>query len=100
MPARGTGDGFGGEIAARRGHGIDAFQRVVAVNVRRAPPLTEYAARTMIRLGRGGALSSGCRSGAGRRPEEIGAPLVFRPSDGASVIPGVSPPIDGRYPSR
>ena len=48
--------GFGGEIATPMDTDIDVFDRVIAVNARGALLVTKYAARTMIRLRRGGAI--------------------------------------------
>lgn len=48
--------GFGGEIATPMETDIDVFDHVIAVNARGALLVTKYASRTMIRLGRGGAI--------------------------------------------
>jgi L-xylulose reductase len=48
--------GFGGEIATPQDTDISIFDRVIAVNARGALLVTKYAARTMIRLGQGGAI--------------------------------------------
>ena len=161
--------GFGGEIATPMETDIDVFDRVIAVNARGALLVTKYTSRSMIRLGRGGAvvnvssqaglvalaghISYGSSKAAldnitrvsalelgrygirvnsvnptvvmtpmsawywGREDvegpfleqmplgrwatvEEIAAPVVFLLSDGASMITGVSLPVDGGYSSR
>ena len=48
--------GVGGEIASPMDTDIDVFDRTMAVNARGALLVIKYAARTMIRLGRGGAI--------------------------------------------
>ena len=48
--------GWGGEIATPQDTDIDVFDKVMAINARGALLVTKYAARTMIRLGRGGAI--------------------------------------------
>ncbi len=48
--------GFGGEIATPMETDIDVFDKVIAVNARGALLVTKYASRTMIRLGKGGAI--------------------------------------------
>lgn len=158
--------GFGGEIATPMETDIDVFDKVISVNARGALLVTKYASRTMIRLGRGGAIvnvssqaslvalkghiSYGSSKAAldnitrvsalelgphgirvnGVHPtvvmtemsafywgrpeigdpflkqmplgrwateEEIAAPIAFLLSDGASMISGVSLPIDGGF---
>lgn len=158
--------GFGGEIATPMETDIDVFDKVISVNTRGALLVTKYASRTMIRLGRGGAIvnvssqaslvalkghiSYGASKAAldnitrvsalelgphgirvnGVHPtvvmtemsafywgrpeigepfldqmplgrwateEEIAAPIAFLLSDGASMISGVSLPIDGGF---
>lgn len=160
--------GFGGEIATPMDTDIAVFDKVISVNARGALLVTKYASRSMIRLGKGGAIvnvssqaslvalrghiSYGSSKAAldnitrvsalelGRygirvnsvnptvvmtemsafywgRPEigepflkqmplgrwatedEIAAPIVFLLSDGASMISGVSLPIDGGFTS-
>ncbi len=158
--------GYGGEIATPMETDIAVFDKVISVNARGALLVTKYAARTMIRLGRGGAivnvssqaalvaLRGHVSYGASKaaldnitrvsalelgphdirvngvhptvvmtemsafywgRPEigepflgqmplgrwateaEIAAPIAFLLSDGASMISGVSLPIDGGF---
>jgi NAD(P)-dependent dehydrogenase (short-subunit alcohol dehydrogenase family) len=158
--------GFGGEIASPMETDIDVFDKVIAINARGALLVTKYASRSMIRLGRGGAivnvssqaslvaLRSHISYGSSKaaldnitrvsalelgphnirvngvnptvvmtemsafywgRPEiggpfldqmplrrwatedEIAAPIVFLLSDAASMITGVSLPIDGGF---
>ncbi|WP_159593775.1 SDR family oxidoreductase [Chelativorans xinjiangense] len=158
--------GFGGEIATPMETDIDVFDKVISVNARGALLVTKYASRTMIRLGKGGAIvnvssqaslvalkghiSYGSSKAAldnitrvsalelgphgirvnGVHPtvvmtemsafywgrpeigepflkqmplgrwateEEIAAPIAFLLSDGASMISGVSLPIDGGF---
>ena len=158
--------GWGGEIATPMETDIAVFDRVMAVNARGALLVLKYASRSMIRLGRGGAvvnvssqaslvglkghicygaskaaLDNVTRVGAlelgphgirvnGVHPtvvmtpmsawywgrpeiegpfldtmplgrwatvEEVAAPIVFLLSDAASMISGVSLPIDGGY---
>jgi L-xylulose reductase len=48
--------GFGGEIATPMESDIAVFDEVMAVNARGALLVTKYAAASMIRLGRGGAI--------------------------------------------
>lgn len=160
--------GYGGEIATPMDTDIAVFDHVMSVNARGALLVTKYAARSMIRLGKGGAIvnvssqaalvalsghvSYGSSKAAldnitrvsalelGRhgirvnsvnptvvmtemsafywgRPEiaepflrqmplgrwatadEIATPIVFLLSDGASMITGVSLPIDGGFTS-
>lgn len=161
--------GFGGEIATPMETDIAVFDRVIRINARGALLVTKYASRSMVRLGKGGAIvnvssqaslvalpghiSYGSSKAAldnitrvsalelGQydirvnsvnptvvmtpmsawywgRPEiegpfleamplhrwatedEIAAPVVFLLSDGASMISGVSLPIDGGYTAR
>ncbi|KHK96334.1 short-chain dehydrogenase [Microbacterium mangrovi] len=161
--------GWGGEIATPMDTDIDVFDRVMRINARGSLLVTKYAAREMIRVGRGGAIvnvssqaslvaleghiSYGSSKAAldnitrvsalelgghgirvnsvnptvvmtpmsawyWGRPEiegpflaamplhrwateaEIAAPIVFLLSDGASMISGVSLPIDGGYTAR
>ena len=156
--------GFGGEIATPMDTDIAVFDKVISINARGALLVTKYVAKSMIRLGKGGAIvnvssqaalvalpghiSYGASKGAlenitqvsalelGKynirvnsvnptvvmtemsafywgRPEigdpflkrmplgrwasedEIAAPIVFLLGDGASMITGVSLPIDG-----
>ena len=158
--------GFGGEIATPMDIDISVFDKVISVNARGALLVIKYASRTMIRLGKGGAIvnvssqaalvalpghiSYGSSKAAldnitrvaalelgkhnirvnsvnptvvmtemsafywgrpeigdpflkqmplGRwaREDEIAAPIVFLLGDGASMITGVSLPIDGGY---
>lgn len=158
--------GFGGEIATPMETDISVFDKVISVNARGALLVTKYASRSMIRLGKGGAIVNvssqaslvalkghisygsskaaldnitrvsalelgpyGIRVNAVNptvvmtpmsawywgRPEiqgpfldtmplgrwatedEIAAPIVFLLSDGASMISGVSLPIDGGF---
>lgn len=158
--------GFGGEIASPMETDIAVFDKVIAINTRGALLVTKYASRSMIRLGKGGAIvnvssqaalvalrnhiSYGSSKAAldnitrvsalelgphgirvnGVHPtvvmtemsafywgrpeigepflanmplgrwatvEEIAAPIVFLLSDGASMISGVSLPIDGGF---
>ncbi len=160
--------GFGGEIATPMDTDIAIFDKVMAINARGALLVTKYAARSMIRLGQGGAivnvssqaalvaLSGHVSYGASKaaldnitrvsalelgrhgirvnsvnptvvmtdmsafywgRPDiggpfldqmplhrwatedEIAAPIVFLLGDGASMISGVSLPIDGGFTS-
>ena len=161
--------GFGGEIATPMDTDIDVFDAVIATNARGALLVTKYTSRSMIRLGRGGAIvnvssqaglvalpghiSYGsskaaldnitrvCALGLGKynirvnsvnptvvmtpmsawywgredvgtpfldamplhrwaTEDEIAAPIVFLLGDGASMISGVSLPIDGGYTCR
>ncbi len=161
--------GFGGEIATPMETDLEVFDQVITVNARGVLLVTKYAAQSMIRLGRGGAIvnvssqaglvalpghisyasskaavDSITRVSAlelGRhgirvnsvnptvvmtpmsawywgRPEiegpfleamplgrwateaEIAAPIVFLLSDGASMISGITLPIDGGYTCR
>lgn len=161
--------GFGGEIATPMETDISVFDRVIAVNTRGALLVTKYAAQSMIRLGRGGAIVNVSSQAAlvalsghvsyaaskaaldsitrvsalelgkhnirvnsvnptvvmtpmsawywGREDigpaflaamplrrwateEEIAAPIVFLLGDGASMITGVTLPIDGGYACR
>ncbi|NNE88024.1 MAG: SDR family oxidoreductase [Silicimonas sp.] len=48
--------GFGGEIATPMDTDIGVFDKVIAVNARGALLVTKYAAREMIRIGKGGAI--------------------------------------------
>ena len=48
--------GFGGEIATPMETDIEVFDKVIAINARGALLVTKYASRSMIRLGRGGAI--------------------------------------------
>lgn len=48
--------GFGGEIATPQDTDIDIFDKVISINARGALLVTKYAAREMIRLGKGGAI--------------------------------------------
>jgi L-xylulose reductase len=48
--------GFGGEIATPMDTDIAVFDRVIGVNARGALLVTKYASRSMIRLGKGGAI--------------------------------------------
>jgi L-xylulose reductase len=158
--------GFGGEIATPMDTDIAVFDKVISINARGALLVTKYAARSMIRLGKGGAIvnvssqaalvalpghiSYGASKGAlenitkvsalelGKydirvnavnptvvmtpmsawywgRPDigppflekmplgrwatedDIAGPIVFLLSDAASMITGVSLPIDGGY---
>ena len=161
--------GFGGEIAAPVDTDIDVFDKVMSINARGALLVVKYAARSMIRLGKGGSIVN-VSSQAGLvalhghisyasskaaldnitrvsalelgkhgirvnsvnptvvmtemsafywgRPDigdpfleqmplgrwateaEIAAPIVFLLGDGASMISGVSLPIDGGYTCR
>ena len=161
--------GYGGEIATPMETDIAVFDQAIAVNARGALLVTKYTSRSMIRLGRGGAvvnvssqaslvglgghISYGSSKAAldnitrvsalelgrygirvnsvnptvvmtpmsawywGREDvqgqflqqmplgrwaavEEIAAPIVFLLSDGASMITGVSLPVDGGYSNR
>jgi L-xylulose reductase len=158
--------GFGGEIATPMETDIAVFDKVISINARGALLVTKYAAKSMIRLGKGGAIvnvssqaalvalpghiSYGASKGAletitkvsalelGKhgirvnavnptvvmtpmsawywgRPEiggpflermplgrwatvdDVAGPIVFLLSDAASMITGVSLPIDGGY---
>ena len=161
--------GFGGEIATPMDTDIDVFDKVITTNTRGALLVTKYTSRSMIRLGRGGAIvnvssqaslvalrghiSYGSSKAAldnitrvsalalgqynirvnGVNPTvvmtpmsawywgrddiqgpfleqmplgrwatepEIAAPIVFLLGDGASMITGVSLPVDGGYTAR
>lgn len=161
--------GFGGEIATPMETDIAVFDAVISTNARGALLVTKYTSRSMIRLGRGGAIVNGSsqaslvalaghisygsskaaldnitrvcalelgqcnirgnsvnpavvmtpmsawywgRAGVGepfldamplRRwatEDEIAAPIVFLLGDGASMISGVSLPVDGGYTCR
>ncbi len=161
--------GFGGEIATPMETDISVFDRVIAVNTRGALLVTKYAAQSMIRLGKGGAIVNVSSQAAlvalaghvsyaaskaaldsitrvsalelgrhnirvnsvnptvvmtpmsawywGREDigppflaamplgrwateAEIAAPIVFLLGDGASMISGVTLPIDGGYSCR
>ena len=48
--------GFGGEIATPMDTDIEVFDKVIMINTRGALLVTKYTARSMIRLGRGGAI--------------------------------------------
>ena len=48
--------GFGGEIASPQDTDIDVFDRVIRINARGALLVIKYAARTLIRLGKGGSI--------------------------------------------
>ena len=48
--------GFGGEIATPMETDLDVFDKVITINARGALLVTKYAAQSMIRLGRGGAI--------------------------------------------
>lgn len=48
--------GNGGEIATPQDTDIDVFDKVIAINARGSLLGTKYAARTLIRLGRGGSI--------------------------------------------
>jgi L-xylulose reductase len=48
--------GYGGEIATPQDTDIQVFDKVISINARGALLVTKYAARTMIRLGKGGAI--------------------------------------------
>lgn len=158
--------GWGGAIQTPQEADVAVFDKVIAINTRGALLVTKYAARSMIRLGRGGSIvnvssQAGLVALAGHvsyaaskaaldsitrvsalelgphgirvnsvnptvvmtemsafywgRPEiaepflrtmplgrwatedEIAAPIVFLLSDGASMISGVSLPIDGGF---
>ena len=48
--------GYGGVVAPTVDADIDVFDKVIAINTRGALLVTQYASRTMIRLGKGGAI--------------------------------------------
>lgn len=48
--------GFDGEIATPQDTDIDIFDKVISINARGALLVTKYAARTLIRLGKGGSI--------------------------------------------
>ena len=48
--------GFGGEIATPMDTDIDVFDKVITINTRGALLVIKYTSRSMIRLGRGGAI--------------------------------------------
>ena len=48
--------GYGGEIASPQDTDIDVFDKVISINARGALLVIKYAARTLIRLGRGGSI--------------------------------------------
>ena len=48
--------GFGGEIATPQDTDIDVFDKVISINARGALLVTKYAARSLIRLDRGGSI--------------------------------------------
>jgi NAD(P)-dependent dehydrogenase (short-subunit alcohol dehydrogenase family) len=48
--------GFGGEIATPMETAIDVFDKVISINARGSLLVIKYAARSMIRLGRGGSI--------------------------------------------
>ncbi|WP_418606237.1 SDR family oxidoreductase [Georgenia sp. SUBG003] len=161
--------GWGGEIATPQDTDITVFDKVMSINARGSLLVTKYAAREMIRQGRGGAIvnvssQAGLVALAGHisygsskaaldnitrvsalelgqynirvnsvnptvvmtpmsawywgRPEierpfldqmplgrwateeEIAGPIVFLLSDAASMVTGVSLPVDGGFTSR
>jgi L-xylulose reductase len=48
--------GFGGEIASPTDTSIDIFDKVISINARGSLLVIKYAARSMIRLGKGGSI--------------------------------------------
>jgi L-xylulose reductase len=48
--------GFGGEIASPQDTDIDVFDKVISINARGPLLVIKYAARTLIRLGKGGSI--------------------------------------------
>lgn len=48
--------GYGGEIASPQDTDIDVFDKVIAINARGPLLVIKYAARTLIRLGKGGSI--------------------------------------------
>jgi L-xylulose reductase len=48
--------GFGGEIATPQDTDISVFDKVMSINARGSLLVTKYAARTLIRLGKGGSI--------------------------------------------
>ncbi len=48
--------GFGGEIASPQDTDIDVFDKVISINARGSLLVIKYAARTLIRLGKGGSI--------------------------------------------
>jgi L-xylulose reductase len=48
--------GFGGEIASPQDTDIEVFDKVMLINARGSLLVTKYAARTLIRLGKGGSI--------------------------------------------
>src|SRR6201746_480460 len=48
--------GYGGEIASPQDTDIDVFDKVISINARGSLLVIKYAARTLIRLGRGGSI--------------------------------------------
>ncbi|RFA15070.1 short-chain dehydrogenase [Subtercola boreus] len=48
--------GYGGEIASPTDTNIDVFDKVISINARGSLLVTKYAAASMIRLGKGGAI--------------------------------------------
>jgi len=48
--------GYGGEIASPQDTDIDVFDKVIRINARGALLVIKYAARTLIRLGKGGSI--------------------------------------------
>jgi L-xylulose reductase len=48
--------GFGGEIASPQDTDIDIFDKVMSINARGALLVSKYAARSLIRLGKGGSI--------------------------------------------
>jgi len=48
--------GFGGEIASPQDTDIDIFDKVMSINARGALLVIKYAARSLIRLGKGGSI--------------------------------------------
>ncbi len=48
--------GFGGEIASPQDTDIDVFDKVISINARGSLLVIKYAARSLIRLGKGGSI--------------------------------------------